>query len=331
MSDPALLPPDTHHTSTNETIVHRPKIVSNDEQKASASTSALSIRATSKQSTTNRQDSFAITIPVELRPEVYDLFEAMMYCRFGPAPAWAYRFHYPLVTVVLNHRIIQMAENPATNALVKPLWARMYRHLDVAIRTINKLMSEEKTRTHLLTLISVYTLLFAMGFMSLMQAFGSFSDVIRDIPDMEPSLMAVCIVSILANTTSPRNQQIQIGTAAETLFLIRTYFTETYYPTVSFPPELFTTIIHINNLRALSPSAETTLAALSLLSDLATFSPLILVLHPPKPPFRLAPPLPNLPLLHHPLRSFIPPILLRSAITQFIIPSLPPHPLHQFL
>ncbi|KAL2136158.1 hypothetical protein VTI74DRAFT_5211 [Chaetomium olivicolor] len=254
-----------------------------------------------------QMEDFIISTPVELRPEIWDVFEAIIYYnghiyadlvqhQLGPSAfviPMTLTEHVPpsivhtLVCIVLSHRMIQMTEDPGSNILVKPLWTRLYRHQDVALRSINKLMSNDETRTHLLTVISVYVLLFALlqqsfnpcwrthvhGFMSLIRHFGSVPDIIRDIPDMEASLMALTIVSILANTTSPRDNQFHVASTADALLLIRTYYTEFYYPAVACPPELFTELVHINDLRAQPPSPDTTRSAHAILSRLESFSP----------------------------------------------------------
>jgi hypothetical protein len=89
----------------------------------------------------------------------------------GPS-AFAVRFefveHIPppivhsLVSVTLSHRIMRAADDPASDQLVKPMWSRLYRHRGIAIRGIGELIGDERSRSELATIISVYTLLFAM-------------------------------------------------------------------------------------------------------------------------------------------------------------------------
>ncbi|KAK4153529.1 hypothetical protein C8A00DRAFT_43538 [Chaetomidium leptoderma] len=175
----------------------------------------------------SQPDEADLFLPVEMRPEVCDVFEAMLYynqCIFpelaqyqlGPSafllPLIVLQGVPPsivhtLVSVVLSHRIIRMADDPATNQLVKPMWTRLYRHRDIAVRAINKRISNKETRKNIATLIAVYTLLFATlqqsftpcwrthadALMSLVHLWGPFPDVIRDIPDMELSMMAICM------------------------------------------------------------------------------------------------------------------------------------------
>jgi DNA integrity scanning protein DisA with diadenylate cyclase activity len=68
---------------------------------------------------------------------------------------------HTLITFVVSHRIMQVAEDPASNQLVKPMWARLHRHLGIALPAINKLVSNEATRKGLATIVAVYTFLFA--------------------------------------------------------------------------------------------------------------------------------------------------------------------------
>ncbi|KAK4034040.1 fungal-specific transcription factor domain-containing protein [Parachaetomium inaequale] len=253
------------------------------------------------------EDALGYPRPVELRAEVCDIFEAMIYynshiypdlakyqlgpCGFllpmiileGVPPS----ITHTLVSVAVSHRIIQMADDPTTSQLVKPMWTRLYRHRDIAVREIARLVSHETKRKSIATIMAVYTLFFAMlqqsytpswrthsdAFMSLIHLRGSYPDVIRDIPDMELSMMALCIVGIFANTTSPKNDQFQVATTPETIQLIQTFYHETYYPSVTCPPTLLTDIILINDLRSHAPSPETTRAAHLILARLESFSP----------------------------------------------------------
>ncbi len=68
---------------------------------------------------------------------------------------------HTLVSMLISHRIIQMTPDSASNALVKPLWTRLYRHRNISIRAIAELVGNETTRASFRTIISVYTLLFA--------------------------------------------------------------------------------------------------------------------------------------------------------------------------
>jgi hypothetical protein len=54
---------------------------------------------------------------------------------------------------------------------------------------------------------------------------------------------------------------------------VQTYFTETYYPAIPFPPELFKEVILVNSLRARDASPETTFAATLLLARIEAFCP----------------------------------------------------------
>ncbi|KAK3896988.1 hypothetical protein C8A05DRAFT_20156, partial [Staphylotrichum tortipilum] len=256
---------------------------------------------------TPAKEELELGMPVELRPEICDIFDAMLYynTRIYPdmirnqlAPS---RYVLPLrmvqhlppsithtlVSIFLSHRIIQVADNPASDALVKPLWTRMYHHRDIAIRSINKLVGEEASRKDVVTIIAVYTLLFAIlqqsftpswrihmsGFLSLVHLRGSFTEVIRDTPEMELSLIAICIVGTFANTTSPRHNLFHVAPTPSLLSLLSTFYTETYFPSLPCPPPLLPLIIHTTALRTAAPSPTTTSATLRLLAEIDAFSP----------------------------------------------------------
>lgn len=80
-------------------------------------------------------------------------------------------------------------------------------------------------------------------------------------------------VGVFANTTSPHDDFFHVTHTPETLQLVATYYTESYFPSVAIPPPLFTEIILINDLRPQPPSPETTLAATALLARIESFSP----------------------------------------------------------
>ncbi|KAK4140043.1 fungal-specific transcription factor domain-containing protein [Dichotomopilus funicola] len=243
--------------------------------------------------------------PVDLRPEVVDVFEAMMYYNLHIYPQIEQSLLGPsgflvpmvllegvppsithtLVSVVISHRIIQTADDPTTCQMVKPLWTRLYRHRDIAVREITRLIGNEKTRTHAVTITAVYALLFAMlqqsftpcwrthieAYVNLLRSWGSFSDIIRDVPYMQLSLMALFIANIFANSTSPRDDQFHSTSTAETLRLIQAYYSEMYYPSVACPTPLFTEIVLISDLRTGAPSPQTTRAAQRILARVQAF------------------------------------------------------------
>ncbi|KAK3311094.1 fungal-specific transcription factor domain-containing protein [Chaetomium strumarium] len=272
--------------------------------RAAPSTSQSPGTGTESDSHTEELD---LPAPVELRPEVCDIIDAMLYYnshiypdlirhQLGPnsfvipltivencPPA----ITHTLVSITISHRILQVAEDPASDQAVKPLWTRLYRHRDIAVRVINKLVADEKTRKDIATVVSVYTLLFAMlqqsfkpcwrthvdGLMSLVRLWGSLSAIIQAVPGMELSMMALCIVSVLANTTSPRDNQLQVASTEEILSLSQTYYTETFFPSIPMPPALFAELVLINALRAEAPSDTATAEAELILSRIESFDP----------------------------------------------------------
>jgi hypothetical protein len=163
------------------------------------------LKSSAMASDSSEAEMVEIGRPVELRPEVCDIFEAMLYCTFDSptlpiclarrslvsffaldnghiypqlqqsqlAPSG---FLFPivlvndlppsivhtLVSVVVGHRITQMVDDPTTSQVVKPMWTRLYRHRDIAVREITKLVANETTRKEITTLVAVYSLLFAM-------------------------------------------------------------------------------------------------------------------------------------------------------------------------
>ncbi|GAB1311461.1 hypothetical protein MFIFM68171_01671 [Madurella fahalii] len=251
-------------------------------------------------------DALHFLRPFDLRTETYDVFEAMIYYnsriyqdlvdnQLGPSafivPLYAVNQIPPpilhtLVSTAISHRIIQMAEDPGRNELVKPIWTRLYRHRDHAIRAINVLVSNEQSRGGMLAILSVYTFLFAMlqqsleprwrthvdGLMSLIELRGSFTKIIT-LPGMSLGMMALCIVGIFSNTTSPRDNQFQVASTEETIGLIDKFYTETFYPMVSCPGELVKEIILTSALRSQPPSPGTTRSANDILARIEAFSP----------------------------------------------------------
>ncbi|KAL1840812.1 hypothetical protein VTJ49DRAFT_7711 [Mycothermus thermophilus] len=249
-----------------------------------------------------------VAIVHEIRPEVYDLFEAVAYYNYRIYPELAEtelapnRFVAPvtvveavsspvlhmLVSAVISHRIIQSTEHPATDRAVKPLWRRLYHHRDVAIRGVSRILATEEGRKGFEAVSAVYTMLYTMvqqsytpcwhihanGFRSLLQFHGSLPDLVRKFPFIELSLIALCIINILANTTSPRDKQILLASPDETLRLINKYYTETYFPTVPCPPALLAELVRINHLRSLPPGPETATAAALCLARIEAFDPL---------------------------------------------------------
>ncbi|KAL2266660.1 hypothetical protein VTJ83DRAFT_6012 [Remersonia thermophila] len=253
-------------------------------------------------------NSPGVAMVQEIRPEIYDLFEAVEYYNTRIYPELAEtelapnRFVAPvavveavsspvlhmLVSAVISHRIIQSAEHPTTDRAVKPLWRRLYRHRDIAIRGARMILATEEGRKGFEAVSVVFTLLYTMlqqsytpcwhihanGFRSLLQFHGSLPDLVRKYPFIEPSLMALCIINIFANSTSPRNSQILLASPEETFCLIDEYYTETYFPSILCPPPLLVEVVWINHLRGLPPGPETACAAALCLARIEAFDPL---------------------------------------------------------
>ncbi|KAK0671461.1 putative C6 zinc finger domain protein [Cercophora samala] len=247
------------------------------------------------------------------RPEMFDIIEAMLYYnariypdlqshQLGPS-----QFVFPmltvediplsilhtLVSVTINHRIMQMSDCCPEIDLVKPILPRFYHHRGIAIRAINELLDMEETRRGLEAVVSVYAFLFAFlqqsmtpswrthvdGFMTLLEFHGGFLEIIDRCDQMRPSLVGLMITAVLANTTSPPDNQFQIADTPTTLRLTKDYYTEVYFPPMSCPTPLFVNLITINELRAAGarePSHHpqtTNQTALDLLAQIDRFSP----------------------------------------------------------
>ncbi|KAK4174203.1 putative C6 zinc finger domain protein [Triangularia setosa] len=243
-----------------------------------------------------------------LRPEMFDIIEAMLYYnariypdlqshQLGPS-----QFVFPmltvediplailhtLVSVTINHRIMQMSDCWPETEVVKPILPRFYHHRGIAIRAINQLLDFEETRRGLEAVVSVYAFLFAFlqqsmtpswrthvdGFMTLLEFHGGFVEIIDRCDQMRPSLVGLMITAILANTTSPPNNQFQVTDTATTLRLAEDYYTEAYFPPMSCPTPLFIKLITINELRARDPwHPKMTQVALDILHQIERFSP----------------------------------------------------------
>ncbi|KAK0718966.1 hypothetical protein B0T21DRAFT_404316 [Apiosordaria backusii] len=243
---------------------------------------------------TGKDKVTAPLISPNLRPEMFDVIEAMLYYntriypdlqthQLGPS-----QFVFPmltvediplsilhtLVSVTINHRIIQMS-NETDLPVVKPIWPRFYHHRGIAIRAINELLDSEETRRGLEAAVSVYAFLFAFlqqsmspswrihvdGFMTLLEFHGGFVELIETCDQMRPSLVGLMITAILANTTSPPNNQFQVADIPTTIRLTEELYTEVYFPPMSCPAPLFIKLITINNLQWVSNLDSSVFAA----------------------------------------------------------------------
>ncbi|KAK4465449.1 putative C6 zinc finger domain protein [Cladorrhinum samala] len=172
---------------------------------------------------------------------------------------------HTLVSVALSHRIIQVSEGDTSLELVQPMSTSLYRHRGMAMRSIQELLGNEKTRRDIPTLVSVYLFMIAVlqqsftphwrvhvnGFISLLNLNGSFLTMVNESWLLRPSLMGLLITGIFANTTTRPDRQLHLtDTTAETLNLIQEHYTESFYPPVACPPALLNEIILINQLRS---------------------------------------------------------------------------------
>ncbi|KAK3693138.1 fungal-specific transcription factor domain-containing protein [Podospora appendiculata] len=179
---------------------------------------------------------------------------------------------HTLVSVALSHRLFTLSGNntacsPSSGPASKT-WSRLYHHRDLAIRALNDLVADEKTRTADITIGSVYTFLYAVlqqsitpnwrqhvdGFVKLVELRGGFESIIHTSPHMHMPLLGFWIVGVLANTTSPPTNQIQACSHPGTAAIALSLYDQLYYPTIPCPSSLLRDILAINNLRSLAAS-----------------------------------------------------------------------------
>ncbi|KAK3332914.1 fungal-specific transcription factor domain-containing protein [Cercophora scortea] len=242
----------------------------------------------------------AVNPGMELRTETCDVVEALAYYNSAVYPDYTTNQLEPspfiiqcplpvisvvptaivhtLVSVAISHRLYTLSGNntacsPSSDSGSRT-WSRLYHHRDLAIRALNKLVGDERTRTADITIGSIYTFLFAVlqqsitpnwrqhvdGFVKLVELRGGFASIIHTSPHMSMPLLGFWIVGVFANTTSPPNKQIQAcshrdpGTTAIALAL----YEQLYYPTIPCPLSLLKEILAISNLRSLAAGIHVT-------------------------------------------------------------------------
>lgn len=69
---------------------------------------------------------------------------------------------HALVSMAIGHRLIQSSADASGSASQSEIWERFYHHRGIAIRAVNDMIRDEKQRSSLMAIASVYILLFAV-------------------------------------------------------------------------------------------------------------------------------------------------------------------------
>ncbi|KAK0628375.1 fungal-specific transcription factor domain-containing protein [Bombardia bombarda] len=172
---------------------------------------------------------------------------------------------HTLVSVAISHRLFKTTGVVAKDSSLSDpdMWSRLYHHRDIAIRSLNELIGSEKTRCSDVTISCVYSFLFAVlqqsmtprwrqhvdGFVKMIMLRGGFVALLRSSPYMQLPVLGFWVVGVLANTTSPANDQIEVCLQPDTAQVLLRLYNKLHYPSMHCPTTLFADITAINNLR----------------------------------------------------------------------------------
>ncbi|KAF6836215.1 C6 zinc finger domain protein [Colletotrichum musicola] len=261
-----------------------------------------------------KEKEAAIVFGRDLRSDMCDIVEATVYWNDQMYPDFSSKqldtspwivpvryiqymppaIQHGLVSMALDHRIMTTGlrkDDPA----VSDLRERFHQHRCTAIKALNEDVNNERRRGADLTLSGVVVFLYAdlmssatcrnwrhhmSGLYALMDMRGGFLAVLRITPYLGPILLFMKIIEVLANTTSPANDQQYPLQSYKSIEEIGKLYASGYYPFLPCPEELFVNLVRINRLRNLVTTGATVSdaesprdAAEDLLERIIEFSP----------------------------------------------------------
>ncbi|KAB5566158.1 fungal-specific transcription factor domain-containing protein [Coniochaeta sp. 2T2.1] len=227
---------------------------------------------------------------VQPRPDLCDMAEAAMYYNRAVYPDLVANqlapnpfvvpvlelqklpspIQHALVAMALSHRIYRSAAPLAlpleacSDPMRKAWWSRLHRHRGLAISLMNEDIGKEETRASDETITTVLVFLIGElqqsisnqwrphvnGIMALLKLRGGFDKLMQSAERLKPSLLALLLVIVTANTTSPADDQISLASSLELTNVVPSLYGLGIYPPFPCAQYLFHDMLRVNHLRA---------------------------------------------------------------------------------
>ncbi|KAI8938311.1 hypothetical protein NX059_005963 [Plenodomus lindquistii] len=172
--------------------------------------------------------------------------------------------HHTLVCMSINH-FIHSLPIEANKDIIRSNQLNVLRHRIAAIQSLRHYIGQDQTKCSDITIASILMFMsvelqsavptdwrsHAMAMQRIVDLRGGFKDLLKQAPFLAPTLVIYILVITMANACSPASDQVQ--TSKQICDDIVADYTDLYdliFPYTLCPPEIFTAILKINELRA---------------------------------------------------------------------------------
>ncbi|CCF32570.1 hypothetical protein CH063_04933 [Colletotrichum higginsianum] len=168
-----------------------------------------------------------------------------------------------LVAIVFQHRLHVQMEWKFDCPSAKHAQARLHHHRGISIRALNEDIANAKTQSSDTVLTGVTLLMqseitscispnwkhHATGFLAMLACRGGATGWLKSASYLRGVLLSFLITMVVANTTSPSFDQVEICSHEELIAMTEELYPLGLHPSIPCPMPLFLEIIRINHLR----------------------------------------------------------------------------------
>ncbi|WQF79152.1 Putative zn(2)Cys(6) fungal-type DNA-binding domain, fungal transcription factor [Colletotrichum destructivum] len=168
-----------------------------------------------------------------------------------------------LVAIVFQHRLHVQMEWKFDCPSAKHAQARLHHHRGISIRALNEDIANAKTQSSDTVLTGVTLLMqseitscispnwkhHATGFLAMLACRGGATGWLKSAGYLRGVLLSFLITMVVANTTSPSFDQVEICSHKELIAMTEELYPLGLHPSIPCPMTLFLEIIRINHLR----------------------------------------------------------------------------------
>ncbi|KAF2846081.1 hypothetical protein T440DRAFT_247554 [Plenodomus tracheiphilus IPT5] len=178
--------------------------------------------------------------------------------------------HHTLVCMSVNHFIHSLPAG-ADQQMQRSNTLKIYHHRGAAIRSLSHYIGQDSTRCNDTTISSILMFMsvelqsplqsdwrtHAVAMQRVVVLRGGFKSLLHQAPFLAPTLVIYILIITMANTCSPASDQVRTSSKSDDIIADYTDLYDLIFPYTLCPPEIFTNVLQINELRA-KASALTT-------------------------------------------------------------------------
>lgn len=180
--------------------------------------------------------------------------------------------HHTLVCMSVNHFIHSLPAG-ADEKIATSNRLKIYHHRGAAIRSLSHCISQNRSRCSDTTIASILMFMsvelqspvhtdwrsHARAMQHVVDMRGGFKSLLKQAPFLAPSLVIYILILTMANTCSPASDQVRTSRVSDDSIADSTDLYDLIFPYILCPPEIFSAVLQINELRAKASTSITSL------------------------------------------------------------------------